>query len=349
MSRVKLENLVGNEILGKEIVSEQGVVLIPAGTRIKPIYIEKLGELGVKNVIIRDEKVTIDYRKTEIINECKTKVKDLLQRHFYSDNKDLKDLEKVAVDIMDEALNKPEVILNVDNIYHNSEDIYLHSVNVCTYSILIALKMKIEKKVIIEIAVGALLHDIGYNYVNAELINHNKNAYNEKVIKEKKKHVVYGYSELQNETWLSQLSKDIILLHHEKEDGSGYPFKRKGDTIPLGCKIVSVCNEFDNRINGKYGEPEKVYMAIENIVAQCNNGYNVKVVEVFKNTISAYPNGTLVVDNYGDVSVVMSQNNNFPTRPVLKVIKSVNGSHKRVGEIKDLTRELTVFIEDTIE
>lgn len=349
MSRVKLENLVGDEILGKEIVSEQGVVLIPAGTRIKPIYIEKLSELGVKNVFIRDEKVSIDYRKTEIITECKTKVKELLQRHFYSDNSDLKELEKVAADIMDEALDKPEVILNVDNIYHNSEDIYLHSVNVCTYSILIALKMKIPKKEIIEIAVGALLHDIGYNYVNAELINHNVNKHNEKAIKESRKHVVYGYSEVQNEKWLSNLSKDIILLHHEREDGSGYPFKRKGNTIPLGCKIVALCNEFDNRINGKNGQAEKVYLAIENIVAQTNTGFCYKVVETFKNTISAYPNGTLVLDNYGDVSVVMSQNNNFPTRPVLKVIKCADGSHKREGEIKDLTRELTVFIEDTLD
>ena len=62
MSRVKLENLVGDEILGKEIVSEQGVVLIPAGTRIKPIYIEKLSELGVKNVIISLKK---EYTRSE--------------------------------------------------------------------------------------------------------------------------------------------------------------------------------------------------------------------------------------------------------------------------------------------
>lgn len=349
MSRVKLENLVGDEILGKEIVSEQGVVLIPAGTRIKPIYIEKLSELGVKNVIIRDDKVTVDYRKNEIITECKTKVKDLLQKHFYSDNKDLKELEKVAVDIIDEALDKPEVIINVDNIYHNSEDIYLHSLNVCMYSILIALKLNMEKKQIVDLAIGALLHDIGYNFVNAELISYNMDKKNDKVIKELRKHVIYGYSEVQDEQWLSDTSKDIILLHHEREDGTGYPFKKKGNDISKACKIVSLCDEFDNRINGKYGECEKVYIAIENIVAQANTTFNLNIVEAFKTTISAYPNGTLVIDNCGDISVVMSQNNNFPTRPVLKVIKNINGTHARVGEVKDLTRELTVFIEDTIE
>ncbi len=349
MSRVKLENLVGDEILGKEIVSEQGVVLIPAGTRIKPIYIEKLSELGVKNVIIRDDKVTVDYRKNEIITECKTKVKDLLQKHFYSDNKDLKELEKVAVDIIDEALEKPEVIINVDNIYHNSEDIYLHSLNVCMYSILIALKLNMEKKEIVDLAIGALLHDIGYNFVNSELINYNIDKQNDKAVKELRKHVIYGYSEVQDEVWLSETSKNIILLHHEREDGTGYPFKKKGNDINISCKIVSLCDEFDNRINGKYGECEKVYIAIENIVAQANTTFNLNVVEAFKTTISAYPNGTLVLDNCGDISVVMSQNNNFPTRPVLKVIKNINGTHARVGEVKDLTRELTVFIEDTIE
>ena len=349
MSRVKLENLVGDEILGKEIVSEQGVVLIPAGTRMKPIYIEKLSELGVRNVIIRDEKITEDYRKKEIKTECKSKIKDLLQKHFYSDSKDLKDLENVAVDIVDDVLNKPEVIVNVDNIYHNSEDIYLHSINVCMYSILIALKMNFEKKDIVEIAIVALLHDIGYSYVNAELINYNINKYNEKVEKELKKHVIYGYSEVQNEDWLSDTSKDIILHHHEREDGSGYPFRKSGNDISKECKIVGLCDEFDNRINGKYGECEKVYIAIENIVAQANTTFNYKVVEAFKNTISAYPNGTLVIDNCGDISVVLSQNNNFPTRPVIKVIKNTNGNHERVGEVKDLTRELTIFIEDTLE
>ena len=86
--------------------------------------------------------------------------------------------------------------------------------------------------------------------------------------------------------------------------------------------------EFD-RVNGKNGQSEKVYLAIENIVAQINTSFSYKVVETFKNTISAYPNGTLVLDNYGDVSVVMSQNNNFPTRPVLKVIKCADGSRRR--------------------
>ena len=40
---------------------------------------------------------------------------------------------------------------------------------------------------------------------------------------EYKKHPIYGYSALKNETWISELSKDIILYHHENMDGTGYP------------------------------------------------------------------------------------------------------------------------------
>jgi len=348
MSRVKLEDLVGEEILDKEIVSERGVVLIPAGTRMKPIYIEKLGELGIKFVVIKDEQVSYEYRKSEIVNECKTKVKELIQRHFYSETYKLDELQTVATDIMENILDKPEVIMNIDNMYHNSEDIYLHSINVCIYSILIALRMEIKKSQIREIALGALLHDIGYNTVNAKLNNLDFSSTNDNVLKEMKKHVIYGYYDVQDEEWLSKEAKDIILYHHEKEDGTGYPFRKKGNSLSIGCKIVAICDEFDNCVNGKYKESKKVYLAIEEIVAQAGTRFSRKVTEAFKSIISAYPNGSLVIDNYGDISVVVSQNVNFPTRPVLKVLKNKNNTHERDGQIKDLTRELTVFIEDTL-
>lgn len=347
MSRVKLEDLVGEEILEKEIVSERGVVLIPAGTRIKPIYIEKLSELGVKNVVIKDEQVSYEYRKSEIVNECQCKVREVIQRHFYSENYKLTELQNVATGIMDSVLDRPEVVMCVDNIYHNGEDIYLHSINVCIYSILIGLKLKLKKSHIKDIAIGALLHDMGYNTVKAKLFDLDFSSKNENVRKELKKHVIYGYYDIQDEEWLAKESKDIILYHHEKEDGSGYPFKKKGNSLSVGCKIVSVCDEFDNCINGKFDEPKKVYLAIEEIVAQSGTRFNTKVVDAFKSIISAYPNGSLVIDNYGDISVVISQNVNFPTRPVLKVLKNKNNTHERDGQIKDLTRELTVFIEDT--
>ena len=209
--------------------------------------------------------------------------------------------------------------------------------------------MKLKKSNIKDIALGALLHDLGYNVVNAKLKNLDFTTTDEKVKKELMKHVIYGYYDVQNEEWLSKESKDIILYHHEHEDGSGYPFKKKGMHLSIGCKIVAICDEFDNCVNGKFKNAKKVYMAIEEIVAQAGCKFNFKVVEAFKSIISAYPNGTMVVDNYGDISVVISQNVNFPTRPVLKVLKNKNNTHERDGQIKDLTRELTVFIEDTIE
>ena len=348
MSRVKLEDLVGEEILEKEIVSERGVVLIPAGTRMKPIYIEKLEELGVKYVVIKDERVTYEYRKMEIVTECKSKVREMIERHFYSENYKLTELQEVATEIMETILDKPEVVLCVDNMYHNSEDMYLHSINVCIYSILIGLKLKLKRSHIREIAVGALLHDVGYNTVEGKINAYGRTLTKEAISKERKKHVIYGYYDVQNEEWLSKEAKDIILYHHEREDGLGYPFKKKGNCISVGCKIVAVCNEFDNCLNGKYKDAKNVYLAIEEIVAESGKKFNEKVVNAFRSVISAYPNGSLVRDNYGDISVVVSQNINFPTRPVLKVLMNENNIHDRNGQIKDLTRELTVFIEETI-
>ena len=62
------------------------------------------------------------------------------------------------------------------------------------------------------------------------------------------KHPVYGYSALKNETWISDISKKIILYHHERLDGMGYPLKFR--QLPIEVCIVNICDAFDEMICG---------------------------------------------------------------------------------------------------
>ena len=65
---------------------------------------------------------------------------------------------------------------------------------------------------------------------------------------EYKKHPVYGYTAVKTEDWLSKESKDIILSHHERIDGSGYPLHNK--ILSMETKIASLCDFFDESICG---------------------------------------------------------------------------------------------------
>ena len=148
--------------------------------------------------------------------------------------------------------------------------------------------------------------------------------------------------------WISPTAKDIIISHHERLDGSGYPFHLKGDRIKIGSKIAAVSDEFDSRVYGNLTEKMKVHDAIDYIVSQAGNLFDFNVVKAFVASVAAYPTGALVVTNQNEVGIVLRQNPKCPTRPVIRILKEKDGKKPDKWTEKDLTKELTLFIVDTI-
>ncbi len=182
-----------------------------------------------------------------------------------------------------------------------------------------------------------------------DYLNYNYDQFNKLEQKELMKHVIYGYSSIVKEDWLTLASKDIILCHHEKLDGSGYPFHKKEDKIKIGSKIVAVCDTFDSIVYGFLVPKMKVHHAIDYIVSQAGVKFDFDIVNYFIESVAAYPNGTVVITNAGEKGIVIRQNVKSPTRPVLHMISDSHGRKYKTWVEKDLNRELTVLIEDTIE
>jgi len=170
----------------------------------------------------------------------------------------------------------------------------------------------------------------------------------EKEQKEIKKHIIYGYSAVEKMDWLSSISRDIIISHHERMDGSGYPFHIGGSKIRIGSKIAAVCDEFDSRVYGNLVPKMKVHDAIDFIVSQAGNLFDLNVVKAFVASVAAYPIGALVITNQEEVGIVLRQNPKCPTRPVIRIIQNAKGDKPTNWVERDLTKELTLFITDTI-
>lgn len=353
MRIIKIENIEGNETLGRDILSESGLILMSAGTRIKKEYILKLKELGVDSIYIEDEYsqgLFVDNSSEERIKiQCELTVKNIIERFSYIGTKELKELSSVAEEIILDVLEEPNVMYNISGIRDNSKNTYAHSINVCTLSVFLALNMKLSKSKAREIAIGSLLHDIGYQYVGEDFSQKDREKLTNNEKKELKKHVIYGYEALKDETWLTSVSKDIILYHHERIDGTGYPFGVNGDRIKIGSKIVSVCNVFDKKIYGFHTQKTKVHHAFEYIMSLSGTWLDSNVVKVFYDCVAAYPNGTTVITNDSNIGIVIRQNKRFPTRPVIRLIKNKHGEKYLDWIEKDLTQNLTLFIKDTID
>lgn len=350
MGLKKIRELNGDEILARDIITSDYQVILPAGTVIRRDYIEKLSELDIEEVYIRDEK-TEDSRivilKSEIERSIRKTVKDILERHTYQNKGELAELSAAADSIISTIIKEEQVVERVYDIKERSADIYEHSISICSLAILTALKLGVENKVIHDIGVGCLLHDIGLRYMEVDYYNQDVDTLNKQQNAEFRKHPVYGYTSLKNESWISELSKNIILYHHEKLDGSGFPLHMK--KIPFECQIVTVCDTFDEMICGIACKRVKVYEAVEFLKSYKNSLFDGKIVDAFLSFTAVYPVGTHVMTNEGELAVVVSQNKEFQDRPVLLILKDKNGNDVK-GEVKkDLVQVHNIFIEKAID
>lgn len=342
----KVDNLTGEEYLAKNIMTGDYNILLPEGTILRQDYIEKLQELNINEVYIWEEEdaESVAILKEEIEESFKSKVKDILEKHTYCHNEELVELSQTADHIITNILQEEEVVKKIYDIRERSSDIYEHSISICSLATVVALRMELSEELVHDIGVGCLLHDLGLRYLTINYTNHNIEELTEKENSEYKKHPVYGYSAIQGENWISNISKNMILYHHERLDGTGYPLK--ATDIPLECRIIQVCDAFDEMICGIGCERVKVYEAIEYLKEFRNIKFDGRIVDVFLQFTAVYPAGTYVMTNEGETGIVLRQNKQFPGRPVIRVIKDKDGNPADV--IKDLLEVNNIYIKEVV-
>ncbi len=353
MRRVKTEQIKGHEILARDMYGSNGVVLISQGTILKRDYIAKLLELNITDVFVEDE-ISKDIQVKDITEEkisekCTEKLKDTLERFAYASGEKLQEISKVATEVMEGVLLQDEVIYTISNVRNHSKSLYEHSLSVAALSILIAVRAGYSQKDTKEIALGALLHDIGFINVKEKYQGIILQNATENVQKEIKRHVVYGYIEVEQQSWIPSIAREIILYHHERMDRSGYPFHMPGEKLKPQVRLVAICDTFDNMVYGNMEKRKKVHEALDDIMKNSGIKYDAEYVKLFLRSVATYPTGSLVTLNNGSNAIVIRQNADSPTRPLVRMVEQNNDGDWVRKDYKDLSEEQALFIVDTIE
>ena len=348
MKRCRVDKLTGTEILAKDVFTPEYQILLTVGMPLKQEYIEKLRELNIKEVYIQDDGVhtkTVAILKEEVEASLKYKVKNILEKHTYSHNDKLAELSSTADNIIMQILEEEKVVEQIYDIKGRSSDIYEHSISICSLATIVALKLGLSQQKVHDIGVSCLLHDLGLRYLTIDYADRDIEDLSEMEYAEYKKHPIYGYTALRGENWISNESKNMILYHHECIDGSGYPLK--ATDISEECRIIQICEAFDEMICGIGCRRVKVCEAIEYLRKNRDIKFDGKIVDTFLEFTAVYPAGTTVRTNEKETGIVLYQNKDFPDRPVLRIIKDRDG--RNVDVLKDLGETDNVYIEDVID
>jgi diguanylate cyclase (GGDEF)-like protein/putative nucleotidyltransferase with HDIG domain len=155
-----------------------------------------------------------------------------------------------------------------------------HSQNVSACAVEIAVAMKLPEADIEVIKYAGLLHDVGKIAINQDVLCKTESLTDEEFAL-LKKHPVIGVNILKDIRFLER-EIPLILHHHERFDGKGYPHGLKGREIPLGARILAVADAYDAMTSGRgYKDKIPLTKVIDEFEKGSGTQFSPEIVEVF--------------------------------------------------------------------
>jgi HD-GYP domain-containing protein (c-di-GMP phosphodiesterase class II) len=352
MRHLNIDSINGGETLGKSIYSQDGRTLLQSGVLLTPIMINTLRRIGVTMIYIKDKQfqdvkiediVSDETRRLAIVN-----VSDIQQSVQEGKDFDLKSVGQTITNIIDEILRNKDMLLTLSDIRTKDNHSFIHSLNVCIMSTIIGINMGFNQVQLKELALGALLHDVG------KVVNENSPL--KKALSEESDHHTWvGFNLLRKKHELSLATAHIALQHHEHVDGSGIPRNLVQNQIHVYGKIVAIANYYDNLISEFLPGPTYLpFEANEYVMGLAGKYFDLDIVLKFLRSIALYPSGTSVKLSNGQTGVVVGQHKGLPARPIIRVIKKLTREEGFIDndtEVKeiDLAKETTIFIKDVLK
>ena len=154
------------------------------------------------------------------------------------------------------------------------------------YSIIVAKQLGLSTIDTGKVELAGMLHDIGMIGVSDEIL-YKIDALSQEEYDEIKKHITYSVKILEDIKQLKDVV-EIIKYHHEKYDGTGYPYGVKGEDIPLGSRIIAVADAFDSIISNRiYRNKIELQDALNEIKKGALTQFDPVVVKAFEDSFGA--------------------------------------------------------------
>ncbi len=211
-----------------------------------------------------------------------------------------------------------EIVSCISEMRAAGDYLYTHSINVALLSMLLGKWLKYDYLRLKSLVTSAFLHDIGKSRIPSEILN-KPGTLDENEFAEIKKHCVIGYKLAESFPGMDEDILKGILQHHEREDGSGYPFGLRGDRIHEIAKIIAVADIYDAMTSNRfYKERACPFDVIDYIEKDHLGTLDHRITSTFLKNIASYYIGEHVILSSGDTGEIVYINPYHISRPIVK-------------------------------
>lgn len=165
--------------------------------------------------------------------------------------------------------------------YKIKDELKNHMLRVSKYAELLADLICLDKDKIVQIKKGALLHDLGKILIDENILNNPSKLTSEEFIL-MKEHSKLGLKILKKKDEGS-IVENTILLHHEKWNGTGYPFGLKGHSIPVEGRVVAIVDCYDTLTSDRiYKSKLSHEKALEILKSESGKSFDPDIISIFE-------------------------------------------------------------------
>jgi len=342
--------------LGRTVFTDDGKVLLGNGMILTERLINGLAKANIDSIYIDDPR-TSDIMVEDLVRPetrqiaaaaIQQTVKQLSNSNRLSRRVSVKEMglhfQQAFLSILNDLMSNQQIMVHLSNISAYSGSMYQHSVNVAILSTAVGMSIGYNRQQLMELGIGALLHDIGKIQLPQEM-QKKETRWSAEELEIAKQHTMMGFNLLRKQHNISLLSAHVALQHHERLDGSGYPQGLKGSQIHEYAQIVGICDVYDSLTTSRPWR--KRYMpqdALEYLFGSGGHHFELRLVNAFRQHIAVFPIGSSIVLNTGESGVVCKVDPECCHRPTVRILKDGRGNDLRMPFEIDLKFQLNQFI-----
>ena len=206
--------------------------------------------------------------------------------------------------------------------------------------------MKLPEDYIDDIILGTLLHDCGMLRIPDTILN-KKGTLSDTEMQTVAAHTVYGYKAVLSEFMYTERVAMLVLQHHERWDGKGYPNGLDKDSIEIGARIIAVVDAFVAMTAQKaYRSALLGYDAMKTLLADKGRRFDYEVIKAMIQSVGVYPLGSIVLMNDTSIARVVGIAPEAPLRPLIRTLIDETGHQypNNKGKLIDLREYKNTFI-----
>jgi putative nucleotidyltransferase with HDIG domain len=244
--------------------------------------------------------------------------------------------------MVDSIVRNPDALTWLTRLKLRDDYTYAHSIAVSVLALALGRHLGLPREDLEVLGSSTLLQDIGKLELPKKLLD-KPAALSETEYKVIQKHVAFSADILRKHKLLPRRALEIVISHHERYDGSGYPRGIKGNRIDLLSTIAGLVDCYDAMISPRpYSSPMTSFEALSRLYELANNAFPRAIIEHFIQCIGVFPIGSFVELSNGAIGIVVSRNRVRQLKPRIMLITDTAKNRLDSSETIDLAEQESV-------